>query len=80
MATETDFNPLWAVTTATNSATVCSASIGKVGSSETTTLLAVDSVIQRGILRSRPSGHRTVTGPVGRRETYTTSNSRPANG
>ena len=80
MAKEGDFNCLRVVTVATNSATACSASIVKAGACDSTTLLAAGSVIQRGILRSSPSGPCTVTGPSGRRETCTTSNSRPASG
>jgi hypothetical protein len=71
------FNPS---RSATSAATARSASIESVAVGEISIAPAAASVIQRGILRSIPSGPRTVTGRSARREAETTSSSIPASG
>jgi hypothetical protein len=65
---------------ARRSAMARSTSSGSVATGETSIAPAAGSIIQRGILRSMPSGPRTVMGRWERREAETTSSSWPASG
>lgn len=65
---------------ASNSDAIRKVLSASVVTSDNTMPLAAGAVIQRGILRSTPSGPRIVIGRSILREAQTTSNSLPANG
>lgn len=65
---------------ASSSLSARSDSTGNAGVAESPKRAAAGSVIQRGTLRSTPSGPRTVMGSSMRRELATTSNCNPAKG
>ena len=77
MTTPDPFNGSWVLSTAQ---TARRASTANVATSETMNCRAAGSVIQRGMLRSMPSGPRTVMAMWAWRETRTTSSWAPASG